>query len=134
MCYDFRQLDGVPKEPMNWVSQYCPRLRSIRRCQWTQSSAIPYSLTNQDIFTRFLCESGETGSYGQWPQYNMSTSALLVNYHSIKSNFKSSVLSSRTRNVKKNTRMFHIRTKTYILRTICNITDDLLNASSEYHI
>lgn len=33
-------------------------------CQYTRSSTITYSLTSQDTFTRFLCESGNTGSCG----------------------------------------------------------------------
>ncbi|XP_065930409.1 uncharacterized protein [Magallana gigas] len=48
---DVVQLDGVSKGPMNLVSQ-----------DW--SSTITYNLTSQDTFTRFLCESGETGLCG----------------------------------------------------------------------
>lgn len=33
-------------------------------CQYTRSSTITYNLTNYDTFTRFLCESGDTGTCG----------------------------------------------------------------------
>nr|XP_034303099.1 uncharacterized protein LOC105333181 isoform X2 [Crassostrea gigas] len=33
-------------------------------CQYTRSSVITYNLTSEDIFTEFLCESGDTGMCG----------------------------------------------------------------------
>lgn len=37
---------------------------SLSGCQYTRSSTITYNLTNQDTFTKFLCESGDTGLCG----------------------------------------------------------------------
>lgn len=48
-------------------------------CQYTRSSVITYNLTSEDIFTEFLCESGDTGMCGTGTavQYvNISSSKL----------------------------------------------------------
>eukprot|EP00105_Crassostrea_gigas_P029354 XP_011451281.1 PREDICTED: uncharacterized protein LOC105345013 isoform X3 [Crassostrea gigas] len=37
---------------------------SLSGCLYTRSSTITYNLTNQDTFTQFLCESGDTGLCG----------------------------------------------------------------------
>lgn len=37
---------------------------SLSECLYTRSSTITYNLTNQDTFTQFLCESGDTGLCG----------------------------------------------------------------------
>ena len=37
---------------------------SFSGCQYTRSSTITYNLTSTDIFTQFLCESGDTGMCG----------------------------------------------------------------------
>ena len=49
-------------------------------CMFTRSSTITYNLTSQDTFTKFLCESGDTGLCGTGTaiQYvNISTTGKL---------------------------------------------------------
>lgn len=52
-------------------------------CQYTRSSTITYNLTSADTFTRFLCESGDTGlcETGTAIQYvNISTTGKISLY------------------------------------------------------
>ncbi|XP_052722409.1 uncharacterized protein LOC128193163 isoform X3 [Crassostrea angulata] len=48
---------GLPQTPINSEA-------SLSGCQYTRSSTITYNLTSQDTFTKFLCESGDTGLCG----------------------------------------------------------------------
>ncbi|XP_078323782.1 uncharacterized protein LOC111125833 isoform X3 [Crassostrea virginica] len=48
---------GLPQTPIH--SEASPS-----GCQYTRSSTITYNLTSTDIFTQFLCESGDTGMCG----------------------------------------------------------------------
>ncbi|XP_065933592.1 uncharacterized protein [Magallana gigas] len=48
---------GLPQTPIHSEA-------SLSGCQYTRSSTITYNLTNQDTFTKFLCESGDTGLCG----------------------------------------------------------------------
>nr|XP_022325707.1 uncharacterized protein LOC111125833 isoform X3 [Crassostrea virginica] len=48
---------GLPQTPIHSEA-------SLLGCQYTRSSTITYNLTSTDIFTQFLCESGENGMCG----------------------------------------------------------------------
>ncbi|XP_052722437.1 uncharacterized protein LOC128193167 isoform X6 [Crassostrea angulata] len=48
---------GLPQTPIHSEA-------SQSGCMFTRSSTITYNLTNDDTFTRFLCESGDTGMCG----------------------------------------------------------------------
>lgn len=48
---------GLPQTPIHSEA-------SLSGCQYTRSSTITYNLTSQDTFTKFLCESGDTGLCG----------------------------------------------------------------------
>lgn len=71
------QIGSDPSHTIGWCAQKANEISftklpqtpihsevSQSGCQYTRSSTITYSLTSQDTFTRFLCESGNTGSCG----------------------------------------------------------------------
>ena len=48
---------GLPQSPVHSEA-------SLLGCQYRRSSTITYNLTSTDIFTQFLCESGDDGMCG----------------------------------------------------------------------
>lgn len=47
-----------------WTPSPVHSKASLSGCQYTRSSTITYNLTRDDTFTRFMCESGNTGTCG----------------------------------------------------------------------
>ncbi|XP_065930410.1 uncharacterized protein [Magallana gigas] len=71
------QIGSDPSNTIGWCAKRASELSFITLantpihsdatplgCQYTRSSTITYNLTNYDTFTRFLCESGDTGTCG----------------------------------------------------------------------